>query len=346
MESVDHGLNEELAREAANSQPLTKRRAVPKGEDQPDVLPDERKYHKTVYRRKAFNIDDMKVLTPEGLVNELDSKGKRWLKRSKIHCLIGRTESGKSYFLKQLMYYILKDKSYWDVAWVEAYSGSAKTTEDLDFLHPDQIHETYDDLRFRYQLHSSYEQQKKLKAANSKAELQHGIVIIDDQIGVVDLKRRAVDLHAGDAAQTWKYLGTRGRRLPVTEFVLVQAFQWINNICRDGAGYLYCVSVSGSQFDHLWDQVMHTGLWNNKTHFRDWCNSYLTQFQILVFNMHSTESEDLVRLVKAFPDQEKNFRIHMQDSYKEEIISTRKRAKDKIQETERAFKRAQEKENA
>lgn len=130
-----------------------------------------------------------------------------------------------------------------------------------------------------------------------------------------------------------------GRRIPITELVLTQNFQWLLNYVRDGCAYLFCVSVSGSQFDYLWDQLMHHNLWETKRVFREWCSSLLTDYQVIVFNMHATEPQDLIAVVKADPDFKTKFQFYMEDSYKERNDLQQRRARDKIEETERAFRK-------
>lgn len=347
-----------LDKEAKESEPLTKRKPTYDEADIPD--PDKAKkndpqfFHEKLVRRETIDIENLQVYTPEGLIQKRDSHGERWLQPNFIYVFTGRTRSGKSYLLKQLMYYILKDP-YWRIQWVEAYSGSGHTTDDLNFLHPKQIHEDYNDARLRYMLQSSHEQLKKLKAAGSEAELERGICIIDDQIG--SLTNKETNMRGGTTAATWRFLATRGkiqrshthhsnvttgRRLPITEIVLTQNFQWLLNYVRDGCAYLFCVSVSGSQFDYLWDQVMHHSLWENKRAFREWCSSYLTQYQVIVFNMHATEAVDLITVVKAQQNFDTEFRFYMADAYEEHRTLTRERARNKIEETERAFRRVRD----
>lgn len=197
--------------ERSAQEPLTRRAPT---YDESDIAdPDKTKqkrtefFHSKLKRRDTVDVNDLPVYTPKGLVQKRDSHGNRWLQPNFIYVFTGRTRSGKSFLLKQLMFYLLQDP-YWNFQWGEAYSGSGLTTDDLDFLHPNQIHEEYDNDRMRYQLQSCHEQLKALKSKKSEAELQRGFVILDDQIG--SLTSTETNMRNGPTAQTWRFLATRG----------------------------------------------------------------------------------------------------------------------------------------
>lgn len=127
----------------------------------------------------------------------------------------------------------------------------------------------------------------------------------------------------------------------MTEWLLVQYFQWVLNHMRDGAAYLFIVNASGSQKKYLYEQVSRFGLWTSMSHFEDWCTKYITKHQTLCLWLHARDPSDAVRMVKAMDTPPPKFKFTMKRKRTRGDMEA-EHTQNKILETDHVFKKARE----
>lgn len=341
MERLTPVYDKEILQDEAKKAPMPRLHHAPKTDieyfDPLKEIQNERYFHKEKAKFEKVDLTNLPLYTPEGLIKSLDVHGNRWMKRGFVYIFTGRTNSGKSHLAKQLIYYILEDSIYWKVQSICAFSGSGKITSDLDFLPQEEIQDVYDNEKLNFEIQTCYDTLVELNRKQSKKEMAHELKIYDDMIGTSESDKKNMDMRYGKHAETWKLLGTRGRRLPFTIFALTQNFQFMNNYVRDGSAFIFCSAVSGSQFDYIWDQIRIKGLFATKKEFMDFCCTHILQFQCVVFYLHANDPRDFIRLVKA---EKKCPQFSVNQGNKEDKALIKTRAEEKVDQIRKMLNKA------
>lgn len=204
---------------------------------------------------------------------------------------VGNTATGKTHAFRWIFSQIAEKFDYGVVI-----SSTCLVNDDYDYIPKKYRHSEFDpDL-----IEALEEKQSRAKAkelARSDYRCPMAFIILDDIIGSIDFRDKAGRVFNGVAK--WRHLN-------ISTFFIVQHLNYLSNVIRMSAKYVFVTRVNDSNVDALYE-VSAVGFESRKR-FKDYLNKNCINYNLLCFRSDTGYSDDAATILHP-PAEPVRFRL-------------------------------------